>query len=74
MANLKKNEIQREYSRRTNYAAQKKYDEANTAAFALKLNRKTDADIIEAIGNPPSKSGRIKELIRIGLKQSNKKL
>ena len=40
----------------------------NTVFVAVKLNKRTDADIIAAIGNPPSKAGRIKELIREGLK------
>ena len=51
--------------------AKRKWDSENSVFVAVKLNKKTDADIIEAIGNPPSKAGRIKELIRNGLKKQN---
>lgn len=51
--------------------AKKKWDRENTVFIAVKLNRKTDADIIAAIGNPPSKAGKVKELIRKGIQKSN---
>ena len=41
-----------------------KYDKANTKAFALKLNTKTDADIIAHLTKQESVQGYIKELIR----------
>lgn len=47
--------------------AQKKYDEANKDKFRmihLKLNRKTDADIIERLESADSIQGYIKQLIR----------
>ena len=47
--------------------AQKKYDEANKDKFRmihLKLNRETDADIIEKLENVDSIQGYIKQLIR----------
>lgn len=44
--------------------AQKKYDEANTIQIHLKLNIKTDADIIKRLEEVDSKQGYIKELIR----------
>lgn len=50
--------------------AQKKYDEANKDKFRmihLKLNRKTDAEIIEKLEQVPSIQGYIKELIRADL-------
>lgn len=50
--------------------AKKRWDKENTVFIAVKLNRNTDADIIEAIGNPPSKAGRIKELIREAIKKT----
>lgn len=47
--------------------AQKKYDEANKDKFRmihLKLNRETDADIIEKLEQSNNIQGYIKELIR----------
>lgn len=51
--------------------SKKRWDKENTISIAVKLNKKNDKDIIEAIGNPKSKAGRIKELIRIAIKKSN---
>ena len=42
----------------------KKYDAANTKQLHLKLNLKTDADIIEHLGRQESVQGYIKALIR----------
>lgn len=50
--------------------AQKKYDEANKDKFRmihLKLNRETDAEIIEKLEQVPSIQGYIKDLIRADL-------
>lgn len=47
--------------------AQKRYDEANKDKFRmihLKLNRETDADIIEKLEQSQNIQGYIKELIR----------
>ena len=44
-------------------AAVKKYDQANTKKITLKLNHKTDADILEAIDGKPAQT-EIKRLIR----------
>ena len=47
--------------------AQKKYDEANKDKWRmihLKLNRQTDADIIEKLEQSENIQGYIKELIR----------
>ena len=41
-----------------------KYDKANTKSYRLKLNKKTDADIIAWLEQVPNKQGYIKELIR----------
>lgn len=49
--------------------AQKKYDAANTRGFYLKLNLKTDADIIEKLDDVVSKQGYVKELIRKDIKE-----
>lgn len=49
--------------------AQAKYDKANTRQFHLKLNRRTDGDVLEKLDSVPSKQGYIKELIRADLKK-----
>ena len=41
----------------------------NVKGLYLKLNKKTDADIIEALENSKNKQGYIKALIRRDLKQ-----
>ena len=44
--------------------AVKKYDAANTKSFLLKLNKKTDADIIAHISQQLNKLAYLKKLIR----------
>jgi hypothetical protein len=43
---------------------QERYDRNNTVQVKLKLNRKTDADIIEYLNKQDNKQGTLKELIR----------
>lgn len=45
--------------------AQAKYDKDNTVQIKLKLNKKTDADIISVLARCKNKQGYIKELIRL---------
>ena len=45
--------------------AQAKYDKANTIQIKLKLNKKTDADIIRYLSDCKNKQGTIKALIRL---------
>ena len=45
-------------------SAVRKYNEKNTKSVMLRLNKKTDADIIQQLENAPSKMGYIKNLIR----------
>ena len=49
--------------------AKEKYDKANTVQVKIKLNLKTDSDIIEALERSGNKQGYIKELIRNDLKR-----
>lgn len=49
--------------------AQAKYDKENTVQIHLKLNKKTDAEIIEALENV-NKQGYIKALIKRDLNNS----
>lgn len=41
-----------------------KYDTVNTKQIKLKLNTKTDADILEKLESVPNKQGYFKELVR----------
>lgn len=43
---------------------QAKYDSAHCTGFYLKLNNKTDADVIDKLSTMGSKQGYIKQLIR----------
>ena len=46
-----------------------KYDAENTKSFLLKLNRKTDADIIAFLEQQPNKLAYLKKLIRDDMQQ-----
>ena len=48
------------------YEPQEKYDKSNTQFIGLKLNKKTDSDILNAIEGK-SKQTELKRLIRKGL-------
>ena len=41
-----------------------KYNKENTVQISLKLNRSTDADLIDSLNSIANKQGYIKELIR----------
>lgn len=43
---------------------QERYDKKNTVQFKMKLNRKTDADIIKKLEEVKNKQGYVKALIR----------
>ena len=43
---------------------QERYDKKNTKVITMKLNKGTDADILEKLANVPNVQGYIKELIR----------
>ena len=53
-----------------NYKYTKKYDKENTVNISLKLNCKTDADIIEHLNSLDNKQGTIKKLIRDEIERS----
>lgn len=44
--------------------AQERYDAENTFRMTVKLNRKTDAEIISLLENAASKQGVIREALR----------
>lgn len=49
---------------RVKYAPQNKYDKNNTVQIKMKLNKNTDADIIEFLETLENRQGYLKELIR----------
>ena len=49
--------------------ASMKYDAVNTVQFKMKLNKKTDADILEWLNQQPNKQGYIKQLIRADMQK-----
>lgn len=51
--------------------ASAKYAKSSTIMTAIKLNKKTDADIIEKLEQEPNKQGYIKDLIRKDLTQKS---
>lgn len=51
------------------YGPQIKYDLKNTTQFKIKLNYKTDADIIKWLDKQSNKQGAVKELIRKAIKE-----
>ena len=53
--------------------AQKKYDEAHTTGVYIKLNIKTDLDIIRWLWKQESKQESIKRLIRKEIENESKK-
>ncbi len=52
--------------------ASMKYDKAHTRSIFLKLNLKTDSDILERLEEVGNKQGYIKELIRRDMKEKAK--
>lgn len=46
------------------YSSQRRYDKANTTTISIKLNKKTDKDILNWLNKYPNKQGIIKQLIR----------
>ena len=50
--------------------AQIKYDKANCRDIRIKLNKKTDADILKKLDSVQNKQGYIKELIRENIKNN----
>ena len=51
--------------------AQAKYDKDNTIQIKLKLNKKTDDDIIKRLAAADNMQGYIKELIRLDILRDN---
>lgn len=54
------------------YKPQEKYDAENTKRYTLKVNTKTEQDIIGKLASVPNKQGYIKQLIRADLNKEGK--
>ena len=50
--------------------AQAKYDKSNTIQITLKLNKKTDKDILDWLYDESNKQGYIKSLIRADIERT----
>lgn len=53
------------------YASQEKYDALNTRHYGIKLNLKTDSDIISVLDASPSKQTFIKNALRFYIAHSD---
>ena len=51
--------------------AQMKYNKEHTKQVTLRLNKRTEADIIDWLERIPNKQGYIKALIRLDMEQSD---
>jgi hypothetical protein len=56
--------------KREKYEKHRAYDKENTIGLYLKLNKKTDADIIAALETCANKQGFIKKLIRQAIEEA----
>lgn len=73
-ARERKNQRQKEYSKRTNYASQKKYIQSHTVdgkIINFRVSASKDSDIIEFLDSLPNKATYLKDLIRADI---NKKI
>lgn len=52
--------------------AKRDWMKANTTVITMKLNHRTDADIIEQLTNVDNKNGYIKQLIRADIEKAQK--
>lgn len=56
-----------------NWKKQNEWDSAHTTSIHLKLNNKTDIDIIAKLAEVESKQGYIKQLIRADIERNENK-
>lgn len=56
----------------TRYETQNRWDRENTVQFKLKLNKRTDADLIEKLNSVDNRQGYLKELIRADITKDAK--
>ena len=58
----------------TKISKQAKYDKENTIQVSVKLNKKTDADILAWLNQQKNKQGAIKEILRQSTDTTDNKL
>lgn len=61
---LRKNARQKEYAKRSGYAANNKYNKEKTKSYAIRMMKSSDSDIIDWLEEQFNKAGYIKGLIR----------
>ena len=64
-----KKEMEENMARKTKYYSEAKaeWEKANTYLFSTRLQRTTDADIIEKLEAAESRQGELKRLVRLGI-------
>lgn len=70
---LRKNQRQRDYAKRTGYAANRRYDAAHpekSAVIAFKLQHPKDDDIIERINGVENKAEYLRMLVRRDIEEN----
>ena len=55
---------------KSKYSPQNRYNKENTIKYAFRLNKNTDAELIEFFNNVKNKSGLIKNLLKEYLKNN----
>lgn len=60
----RKNERQKEYAKKTKYAANARSNQKNTRTVNLRFSINTESDILDYLDTKENKAGYIKELIR----------
>lgn len=68
-----KQETQREYEKRTNYAAQNKYLKEKSKRYVIQAMISTESDIISKLESVDNKAGYIKRLIRDDIEREKNK-
>lgn len=58
-------------NKESKYAAQMRYDAKNVVKVTLKLNKKTDSDILEKVNPEQPLSTQLKQFIRKGINTDN---
>ena len=66
----RKNARQREYAKRTGYAAQNKYKLEKSVNFSFRLYTPQDNEMLEWLEAQPIKSGYLKSLIKADMQKS----
>jgi len=69
---IRRNERQREYEKRTGYAAQAKYQKKNTKIFTLKYSYNTDAKLIDYLSNLENRNNYIRDLVYADMESAHR--